>query len=123
MFNYFPAPPAYAYVNLSAKATKTLLDAEEISGMTKARHIYLLTEPKEATPHTLSISMESGQYLLTDELTHQKAIATDTDALFDALLKMVNFHRLLALNNQNSKLLANVDLVVDLMMSSFSWQI
>lgn len=114
VFNYFPAPPAYAWINLSGEAKKILLEAEKNSGMTKARHIYLLTEPKAATPHQLSISMEGSQYLLTDDLTQQTAKAADTDALFDALLKMVNFHRLLALNNENAKLLANVDLVVDL---------
>ena len=114
VFNYFPAAPAYVFVNLPPADKTKLFDAAATAGGLKAQNIYLLPKSNQTTPHHLSISIEAGKYILSDSLTNQQQLVSDTADVFDAVVKMTNFHRLIALNNENSALSNKVDLIIGL---------
>jgi len=115
VFDYFPARPTYVLVNLPIITKNALFDAAKAAGIKKAQHIYLLSASNETTPHQLIISTENNQYLLTDLVTNQQRHLLDNDALFDALVKVTNFHRLLALKNESTTLLDKADLTIDML--------
>lgn len=117
IFNYFPAKPAYVFLKLQEADQKVFIDAADNAGILSAQNIYSIKNPNKTTSHQLSISKEGHQYVITDLLTRQQRFFLDdnTDDLFDAIVKMVKYHRLLALNNKNTDLSDKVNLTIELM--------
>ena len=105
ILNYFPAPPKYVQVTGEESAVSDFITNTQSFQKVGAKNIHLLSKPKISQIPDLEVQIDAQGYQLTDLVTHKKLEEpyhfSDYKMVLNDLLQIVNWHRLIALENKN----------------------